>query len=83
MVEKPLCVLTITRFPLENREMGGGLILNFDKLILYAIMDSSLWFDTIILEWSILYIEGSQVKMLLYIFSFSEDGFCISKHCIP
>ena len=27
-------------------------------LILYALMDSSLWFDAINLEWSIVYSEG-------------------------
>ena len=30
-------------------------------LTFYALMDSSLWFDAINLEWSIAFIEGSQV----------------------
>ena len=30
-------------------------------LTLYALMDSSFWFDTINLGWSIVYIEGTQV----------------------
>ena len=31
------------------------------RLTLYALMDSSFWFDTINFGWSIIYTEGSQV----------------------
>ena len=32
-----------------------------DLYVIYALMDSSFWFNTINFEWSIVYIEGSQV----------------------
>ena len=44
-----------------------------NTLTLYALMDSSFWFDTINLGWSIVYIKGSQVKISKYnCISFTE-----------
>ena len=44
----------------------------FICLTLYALMDSSFWFDAINLGWSIVYIEGSQVitTTLLFLFDY-------------
>ena len=56
-------------------------------LIFYALMDSSLWFDTINslnLGWSIVYIKGSQViNSKEYCISFAKDCFCLSNQCRP
>ena len=40
------------------------------KITLYTLMDSILWFETINLRWSIVYIEGSKV--------ISSEKCCIS-----
>ena len=50
--------------------------LDFHLITLYVLMDSTFWFDTIILGWYILYIEGSQIIISKYNFNFfSEDSF--------
>ena len=51
------------------------------SLSLNALIDSSFWFNTINLGWSIVYIEGSQLK-IKYCISFSKDHFCLGKQCI-
>ena len=47
------CLLPLLKF--------RKLMIVSDQLTLHALMDSSLWFDTINYGWSIVYIEGSQV----------------------
>ena len=69
-------------------------ILVFTVLILAIRLDSPIqsyllctngffWFDTIKLEWPIVYIERSKVIMQKKCISFSEDFFCLSKQCRP
>ena len=49
---------------------------------LYALMDSSFWFETINLRRSIVYVKGSQVIISKQKnISFSEDILCLSKRC--
>ena len=42
-------------------------------LAVYSLMDSSFWFNTINLGWSIVYIEGAQVVFFKQIFN-SQTG---------
>ena len=56
------------------------LLNSFHVLTLYALMDSSFWFYTINLRWSITYIEGLQVMISKYN-CISWDCFCLSNHC--
>ena len=62
-------------------------------LTLYALMDSSFWFDTINLECSTKYTEGLHLFYFQIKLYFSEDGFCLNNaalcdfhlglHCLP
>ena len=52
------------------------------ELTLHALMDSYFWFDTINLGSSIVYMDRSQVIIPnKNCISFSEDNFCLTKHC--
>ena len=51
---------------------------------LYALMDSSFWFDSMNLGWFTVYFEGHMLKLCKkYCISFSEDRFCFSKQSRP
>ena len=52
-------------------------------VILKVLFDFALevWFSIVKSKWSILYIEGSPVKMSKKCISFSGEQFCPSKQC--
>ena len=59
-----MLMLIVSSSVFDNRYALSRTVEHRPPLPLYALIDSSFWFDTINLGWSSVYIEGSNVIML-------------------